>query len=752
MKPSISQQGIRGIFPLIRQHAPSSIKKLPSFAAVPRSSRLAIDATLLVQRLHFADDNHPSRHVIGFHRLIRQLREHGLIPIMVFDNLSKGSRLPAKNREHEKRRLRRNLLTLRARAESLREQRLQSLARILEEWKTLDDASREKVAVLLQNWRTKSQALSAKIKTTLDDFESYDETREQSIDFWMQFDAIMQEEKNMQKLPDTLEKYPKEADSVILWDKNSPLDTVEMAGYPVFDAELFEDIYNAPIPTPQKMDDFWDEIQESETLSTVRLASQIKNLWHQFRGHAAASSSTTPEIAQALGLDDAGDWPAESPSQKQLTTAEGNVYELLEAGAQDAGLSLRSDSASKSPQVPIDSAKPERSEIEDVQSAEADLVSLEEVAASHMEDLMALSARSAAIHRSYLRSSTSLSHSIFEACETLCNLLKVPVLWTGDGSRVSGRPHEAEAVASMLVRHGYADIVVSEDSDVLLYDVPLLRGVMGHKGLELIDSVQARRDLFPPSIATSDVTFPSDSNDDNQLSASPPLPADLEQAPIAIVDAQQVAESSSKRQMLEFALLCGTDFNRTLPGIAAKRALKLVREFHTIDAIRAEAIKRREKATKQKSKGGKNTQRKQLSSRDSQAITSSALAGDAALRMPDDLSWREYSKELTQARQVFSNPPSLFWHLRKIRDLKRMDALESIYISPEIDTLALSEFLTEQNVSSSFRKQNNEKQSANTLMEHRKNSNHKHDFPQHQVTGFGSSPFGDGGPIASWPG
>jgi len=42
-------------------------------------------------------------------------------------------------------------------------------------------------------------------------------------------------------------------------------------------------------------------------------------------------------------------------------------------------------------------------------------------------------------------------------------------------------PHEAEALGAALVTAGLADVVVSEDSDVLLYDVAMLRNVTGYK-------------------------------------------------------------------------------------------------------------------------------------------------------------------------------------------------------------------------------------------------------------------------------
>ncbi|PWN49103.1 hypothetical protein IE53DRAFT_318222, partial [Violaceomyces palustris] len=75
MRPTRPRQGVRGIFPIIAKLAPSSTS-YPTDLSQLGGSRLAIDATLLVQRFHFADDPHPSRHLIGFYRFINNLRDH----------------------------------------------------------------------------------------------------------------------------------------------------------------------------------------------------------------------------------------------------------------------------------------------------------------------------------------------------------------------------------------------------------------------------------------------------------------------------------------------------------------------------------------------------------------------------------------------------------------------------------------------------------------------------------------------------
>lgn len=151
MRVSSVARGIRGIFPLVRTLAPQAIS--PPFAlSALQGLRLAIDATLLVQRLHFADDPHPSRHVIGFYRLITSLRQHGVAPLMVFDHPQK--RLALKDREQLKRKHKRELDRIRSRLEQERHGRLQELQSHLDALSTLQEAERRQVGELLDQWRT----------------------------------------------------------------------------------------------------------------------------------------------------------------------------------------------------------------------------------------------------------------------------------------------------------------------------------------------------------------------------------------------------------------------------------------------------------------------------------------------------------------------------------------------------------------------------------------------------------------------
>ncbi len=487
MRASSVARGIRGIFPLVRTLAPQAIS--PPFAlSALQGLRLAIDATLLVQRLHFADDPHPSRHVIGFYRLITSLRQHDVVPIMVFDHPHK--RLALKDREQVKRRHKRELDRIRSRLEHERRGRLQELQGHLDALSALAESERRQVGELLDQWRT----------TTTQSLES----------------------------------------------------TTTSTAAP-------------PPPLPP-----------SPTRSQT-VAHSMHTNWLQLEESLRSGGAS------------------QSKGQKILAEAEQQVYQTI---------ATQLISGEAPPPFPALS--------DSLESA----VGSVEVPTPH--PLSSLNAMHHSLTKTYDRATSPLSASIYKDCATLSSLMAVPVFWTGDGTRTGGgRIHEAEAYAASLVRSGFADLVASEDSDVLLYEAPLLRGLMGGvkttgvlgregaKGkLEVVCGTRVRAGLFPKSelekhntLQAGSEAFSTDSGPSTDLSY----------------------DRLTRSLMLDFALLCGTDFNRTVPGIGPKTALRLLKEHGSISAILKKESKK--------------------------------------FSPPDGLSIREYETELRNARTVFLQPP-----------------------------------------------------------------------------------------------
>ncbi|KAF9010172.1 PIN domain-like protein [Cyathus striatus] len=99
--------------------------------------------------------------------------------------------------------------------------------------------------------------------------------------------------------------------------------------------------------------------------------------------------------------------------------------------------------------------------------------------------------------------------------------------------------YEAEALASSLVLQGYADYVASEDSDVIVYEAPMIRNL-------------------------------SNSND-----------------PLIVLSGSEIRKmlGLSKASFIDFALLLGTDFSQRIKGLGPLRAFKLIKEYGTIERI-----------------------------------------------------------------------------------------------------------------------------------------------------------------------
>lgn len=120
----------------------------------------------------------------------------------------------------------------------------------------------------------------------------------------------------------------------------------------------------------------------------------------------------------------------------------------------------------------------------------------------------------------------------YKSCKHILRAMGVPCLESPEFI-------EGEAFAAALVHGGRADFVASEDTDVIIYEAPLLRG-LGSRSSPLLE-----------------------------------------------VDGAQVraALELQRKSFIDLALLCGTDFSKRIKNIGPNRALKLIREFHSIENV-----------------------------------------------------------------------------------------------------------------------------------------------------------------------
>ena len=139
-----------------------------------------------------------------------------------------------------------------------------------------------------------------------------------------------------------------------------------------------------------------------------------------------------------------------------------------------------------------------------------------------------------------------LTREMTQEARELLRLLGIPVVQA---------PSEGEAQASHMAATGSAWAAASKDYDCLLFGTPRLLRFLTISGKEFLPSKGAFRAITPELIDT---------------------PALLAQYKL------------TREQLVDLALLVGTDFNEGVKGIGPKKALKLVTEFGSIDNMPAE--------------------------------------------------------------------------------------------------------------------------------------------------------------------
>ena len=130
--------------------------------------------------------------------------------------------------------------------------------------------------------------------------------------------------------------------------------------------------------------------------------------------------------------------------------------------------------------------------------------------------------------------------------QELLRLLGLPVVQA---------PSEGEAQASHMAANGSVWSAASKDYDCLLFGTPRLVRFLTISGKEFLPSKGAFRAITPELIETA-----------------------------TMLDQYQI----TREQLIDLAMLVGTDFNDGVKGIGPKKALKLVSEFGSIENMPSE--------------------------------------------------------------------------------------------------------------------------------------------------------------------
>ncbi|KAH8101131.1 PIN domain-like protein [Cristinia sonorae] len=489
--------GVLGLTPFLLKVCPDVFKTLPdrlnslrgkkvvmyvvvgSVSAWSTLTMIPSDGTLLTQRLHFAPMPHKYRHVLGWYRMVKELHESGVQALCVFDGRERSL---AKQIEVERRRKVRRMTEARGVLESERFRRLQRLERLSEQWSTLDEGAREEalavIHALLSDWKPPS------LDQLLHNHQSIDVL---SVASGKQLDTTSEnfESSGLSRHPGSMSS-PRNgntlADRHIIKGSSIQRNSYDSLAQHQQELDLQE------LTDDLAIDDIgYNQINTKELFTTSLMAQYIQ---YQ-QSIPKLESLTNPLLAPSRAEVDSRDDYVMSKNQQQLTLDEGRFWEHL------AGCSTS-----------------------------------EEASTVMHTDITSLARKSYLISQSYERRTNPPTVETYEESKEILRAMGIPCIETGG-------PFEAEALASSLVLNGYADYVASEDSDVIVFEAPLIRNLTSRREpLVLISGAEVRSGL--------------------QL---------------------------DRASFIDFALLLGTDFSQRIKNVGPQRALKFIREHGSIERV-----------------------------------------------------------------------------------------------------------------------------------------------------------------------
>jgi len=138
---------------------------------------------------------------------------------------------------------------------------------------------------------------------------------------------------------------------------------------------------------------------------------------------------------------------------------------------------------------------------------------------------------------------SSLTQAMQEDAKRVLQLLGIPVVQA---------PQEGEAQAAHMAARGHVWAANSRDYDSVLFGSPRLVRYMTISGQEFLPSKRTSRPLIPELIELQ-----------------------------TLLDSLKL----TREQLVDLAILVGTDFNEGIKGVGPKTALKLIREFGSLEAL-----------------------------------------------------------------------------------------------------------------------------------------------------------------------
>ncbi|KAK0449710.1 PIN domain-like protein [Desarmillaria tabescens] len=472
---SSTVMGVLGLTPFLLKTCPEVIKTLPNRLEELKGKRIVIDGTLITQRLHFVPIPHPYRHVLGWYRIARELQDNDIEAVCVFDGKERNI---AKAREalHRKEMRRRDMA--REAFENERLKRLDSLGSLLTDFTNVPLDSRKHLFEVIQETPPLEGAQPPKLEIVQADDTETEWNDAETFSPSMTYETI----------PHVTE--------------TTPEDTSERT-----------ETYSAPDITPEPQPTPADTRPSTSDLGVVRSDS--------------ASSSPVQD-------------PNGSSAKSQGESVADSMISLFR-NFRNSIPKLASLNRASPEEAPIDESE-ERTEVFMTKGQYeltleegkvwGNLVADECKEASMHDEVFKIYQKSTVLFESYARRTRPPTAQNYIECREILEAMGIACI-------ESEGPYEAEALACALVSHGFADYVASEDTDVIIYEVPLIRNITNQAG------------------------------------------------PLIVVSGSDVRKGLqlSRTSFVDFALLLGTDFSERIKNIGPVRAYKFIREHGTIEGV-----------------------------------------------------------------------------------------------------------------------------------------------------------------------
>ncbi|KZO94129.1 PIN domain-like protein [Calocera viscosa TUFC12733] len=605
--------GVLGFTPFLQKACPDVIKRIPTRLRALTGKKIAIDGNLITQRLHFGATSHAHRHVVGWFKVINDLRANGVGVITVWDGKERSS---AKAREQARRQAMRLLQLARGTHELGRLRRLQRLTAAVKRFQQLRPHERLQVSHAVR--LAVGADAEAQLLGLADVMEKVQHSKPVEVEYKVAPTAARNEEQADRALQKELlvQLYPPEEREALasFLDDFDPEDvSVVSAVDSAYEAAL-EAIADGPEPEEVQVDEVIADLPMEEAASYyleerpntsspyVLGEERVENGAEKTVARDGAELSTSrlreeaearvaaadllvhfPETAQTLGpeissiLTQRSDLIASAPPAAPSSPLEPPT--LLEAADRAHATSVisllpispaaaavaneltelyrdfqRTTLMQKPRLLPTTAAEPgpepepllpsryQAKLTEDEQLFWKRLIA--EVAESAVDEdhkppeegeevaVEGLLNRSGHMVSSYEKRNRLPTAETYAEARRLLIAMGVPCI-------EAEYPFEAEALAASLVIHGYADFVGSEDTDVLVYEAPLLRNL-------------------------------TNSN-----------------MPLALISGTEVRSALhlTRDSFVDFALLLGTDFTQRVKNLGPHTAIKLIRAYGSIEKV-----------------------------------------------------------------------------------------------------------------------------------------------------------------------